>query len=136
TSLGGDGPPVCYDDIEEADVVLVMGSNMAEAHPVTFDRLRASKKARPDQQIVVIDPRRTQTAAAADLYISVAPGGDIALLNAIGRALLDLGAADNDFIANHTRDFDKYRQFLREQDVLELCRVAGVAAEDAYRIAQ
>src|SRR6266853_2499430 len=103
SSLGSDGPPVCYDDIEEADVLLVMGSNMAEAHPVTFDRLRASKKARPNQQIVVIDPRRTLTSAAADLHISVAPGGDIALLNAIGRALLDLGAADNEFIAQHTR---------------------------------
>src|SRR6266446_5754475 len=50
TSLGSDGPPVCYDDIEEANVMLVMGSNMAEAHPVTFDRLRASKKVRPNQQ--------------------------------------------------------------------------------------
>ena len=74
TSLGSDGPPVCYDDIEEADVLLVMGSNMAEAHPVTFDRIRASKKARPHQTLIVIDPRRTITAAAADLHIPVAPG--------------------------------------------------------------
>jgi anaerobic selenocysteine-containing dehydrogenase len=136
TSLGSDGPPVCYDDIEEADMLLIMGSNMAEAHPVTFDRLRASKKARPHQQIVVIDPRRTQTAAAADLHIPVAPGGDIALLNAIGRALLDLGAVDQEFITNHTRDFDEYRQFLRAQDVPELAQVAGIAPEDVYRVAQ
>ena len=80
TSLGSDGPPTCYDDIELADVIVIMGSNTAEAHPVTFDRIRASKKARPEQQIVVIDPRRTATAAIADLYIAVQPGGDIALL--------------------------------------------------------
>src|SRR5262249_13133796 len=61
TSLGSDGPPCCYDDIELADVVLIIGSNMAEAHPVTFDRLKVSKQARPQQQIVVIDPRRTAT---------------------------------------------------------------------------
>src|SRR6516225_4140883 len=61
TSLGSDGPPTCYDDIECADVVLVIGSNMAEAHPVTFDRIRDSRKARPEQKLVVIDPRRTPT---------------------------------------------------------------------------
>src|SRR5207253_4439238 len=78
TSLGSDGPPCCYDDIELANVIFIIGSNMAEAHPVTFDRIRASKKARPEQQIVVIDPRRTATAECADLYLPVAPGGDIA----------------------------------------------------------
>src|SRR4029077_3598433 len=50
SSLGSDAPPGCYDDIELADVVLIIGSNMAEAHPVLFDRLRESKKARPEQQ--------------------------------------------------------------------------------------
>src|SRR5262249_10806888 len=67
TSLGSDGPPGCYDDIELADVILIIGSNMAEAHPVTFDRIRDSKKTRPGQQIIVIDPRRTPTADIADL---------------------------------------------------------------------
>src|SRR5262249_48613034 len=54
SSLGSDGPPCCYDDIELANVVLIIGSNMAEAHPVTFDRLRASKKVNPRQQIIVL----------------------------------------------------------------------------------
>src|SRR6185436_7030939 len=57
TSLGSDGPPCCYDDIELADVILIIGSNMAEAHPVTFDRIRANQKRRPDLKVVVIDPR-------------------------------------------------------------------------------
>src|SRR5207249_9128919 len=92
TSLGSDGPPTCYDDIDAADVVLVIGSNMAEAHPVTFDQLRAARKANPDRRIIVIDPRRTPTAAIADLYVPVAPGGDIALLNAVGKRLLQRDA--------------------------------------------
>src|SRR5437588_296973 len=103
TSLGSDGPPTCYDDIELADVILIMGSNMAEAHPVTFDRIKASKKARPAQRLIVIDPRRTATAEAADLYLPVAPGGDIALLNALGRLLLLMGAVDANFVTKHTR---------------------------------
>jgi ferredoxin-nitrate reductase len=136
TSLGSDGPPTCYDDIELADLVLIIGSNMAEAHPVTFDRLRASKKARPEQQIVVIDPRRTLTTEIADLHLPVAPGGDIALLNAVGRILLLMGAADQHFITEHTRGFDEYRRFLTEQDLGELCETAGLDEADLYRLAR
>jgi assimilatory nitrate reductase catalytic subunit len=135
TSLGSDGPPTCYDDIDDADVLLIMGSNMAEAHPVTFDRIRASKKARPHQQIVVIDPRRTATAEAADLYLPVAPGGDIALLNAVGRLLLTTGAVDEGFVRDHTRTFEEYRDFLLGQNLTELCQVAGVTEVDLTRLA-
>lgn len=136
TSLGSDGPPGCYDDIEPADVIVVMGSNMAEAHPVTFDRIRASKQARPEQRLIVIDPRRTPTAEAADLHLPVAPGGDIALLNALGRILLMMGAVDERFIAEHTRDFDVYRRFLMEQDLVTLCVVAGLQEAVLFRLAR
>ena len=136
TSLGSDGPPGCYDDIELADVILIIGSNMAEAHPVTFDRIRASKKARPQQHVVVIDPRRTATAQHADLFLPVAPGGDIALLNALGRVLLLMGALDQRFVNEHTEGFEEYRRFLLGQDLGELCRTACVAEEDLYRLAR
>ncbi len=136
TSLGSDGPPTCYDDIDHADAIVIMGSNMAEAHPVTFDRVKASKSRRPEQQIIVIDPRRTATAVNADIYLPAAPGGDIALLNALGRMLLDLGAMDQAFVAAHTRGFDEYRAFLLEQNVNELCHVAAVAPEELYRVAK
>jgi ferredoxin-nitrate reductase len=135
SSLGSDGPPCCYDDIDEADVILVMGSNMAEAHPVTFDRLRAVRKRRPGQRVVVIDPRRTPTAAAADLHLPVAPGGDIALLNALGRVLLLLGAVDAAFVRQHTNGFEEYRRFLLGQDLDELCAAAGLPEADLYRLA-
>ncbi len=136
TSLGSDGPPCCYDDIELANVLLVIGSNMAEAHPVLFDRIRASQKVRPGQRLVVIDPRRTATAAEADMHLAVAPGGDIALLNAVGRLLLMMGAADETFIAAHTRGFEEYRAFLLGQDLAELCAVAGLEEGQLYRLAR
>ena len=136
TSLGSDGPPTCYDDIDDADVLFIMGSNMAEAHPVTFDRIKASKKVKPHQQIIVIDPRRTATAACADIYLPVAPGGDIALLNALGRMLLDLGAMDQAFVADHTRGFEEFRAFLQTQNINELCQLAAVAPEELYRVAK
>jgi ferredoxin-nitrate reductase len=136
TSLGSDGPPCCYDDIDLADVILIIGSNMAEAHPVTFDRIRAARRNRPDLQIIVVDPRRTPTAQAADLYLAVAPGGDIALMNAVGRLLLLMGAADTDFVARRTRGFEEYQRFLFDQDLAELCSTAGVPEASLFQLAR
>jgi ferredoxin-nitrate reductase len=136
TSLGSDGPPGCYDDIELADVILIIGSNMAEAHPVTFDRLKVSKQSRPEQRIIVIDPRRTPTAEIADLYLPVAPGGDIALLNALGRMLLMMGAIDVRFIESHARDFEDYRRFLMDQNLTELCETAGLEERALFQLAR
>jgi ferredoxin-nitrate reductase len=127
TSLGSDGPPTCYDDIDAADVLFVIGSNMAEAHPVTFDRIRATRERRRDVKLIVADPRRTLTAREADVHLAVAPGGDIALLNALGRLLLEQGFLDAAFVAAHTTGFDAYREFLMAQDMEELCGLAGIA---------
>jgi ferredoxin-nitrate reductase len=135
TSLGSDGPPTCYDDIDHADVILIIGSNMAEAHPVTFDRLRERKAREPGLKIAVVDPRRTQTAAIADLHLAVAPGGDIALMNALGRLLLLMGASDAAFVSAHTRGFEEYHRFLMEQDLAELCTTAGVTEAVLYQLA-
>src|SRR5262249_30607333 len=126
TSLGSDGPPTCYDDIDEADVLFLIGSNMAEAHPVVFDRIRARKKSQPDTCLIVADPRRTPTAREADVFLPVRPGGDIALLTALGRLLLDRGAAAEAFVAGHTQGFGEYRRFLLEQDLEELSAVCGI----------
>jgi ferredoxin-nitrate reductase len=126
SSLGSDGPPCCYEDIDLAEVIFVIGSNTAEAHPVLFDRMRAAKVSRPDMTIIVADPRRTPTVRSADLHIPVRPGGDIALLNALCRLLLEFGAADEGFIAHHTTGFDTFRTFLLEHQLADLCAAAGV----------
>lgn len=133
SSLGSDGPPCCYEDIDLADLILILGSNTAEAHPVVFDRIRAAKKARPQLTVIVVDPRRTPTARAADLHVPVAPGGDIALLNALGKQLLGRGCYDQAFLAAHTRGFEEYRGFLRTLDLDELLAAAGVS-RDSLRL--
>jgi ferredoxin-nitrate reductase len=136
TSLGSDGPPGCYEDIDLADVVFLLGSNMAEAHPVLFDRLRAARQARPEMFVIVADPRRTATARDADLHLPVRPGGDIALLNALGRMLLEQGAVDADFVGRHTNGFEEYQAFLRRQHPEELAAVAGLACEQLQAAAR
>jgi ferredoxin-nitrate reductase len=137
TSLGSDGPPTCYEDIDHADVILIIGSNLAEAHPVTFDRLRAGKKDRPGQQVIVVDPRRTATCAIADLHIPIAPGSDIAFLNAVARLVVENGRADEHFIGFHTRGFVEYVAFLMGQSLADLVAATGVSRgliEQAARI--
>ena len=127
TSLGTDGPPTCYDDIDLTDCMVIWGSNMAEALPVTFDRIRARLKANPEVDLIVVDPRRTTTAEAANLHVPVAPGGDIALMNALGRLLLDRDAVDRRFVAEHTEGFEDYRDFLLQADWRELVEASGVS---------
>lgn len=126
SSLGSDGPPCCYEDIDHADVIFIVGSNTAEAHPVLFDRIKAAKAARPALSVIVADPRKTPTTKIADVHLPVRPGGDIALLNALSKLLLDAGAADEGFIANHTSGFEAFRDYLAEQKLHELCAAAGV----------
>ncbi|HEV3238296.1 MAG TPA: nitrate reductase [Gemmataceae bacterium] len=135
TSLGSDGPPCCYEDIDLADVILIIGSNMAEAHPVTFDRIRAAKKARPGLFVIVVDPRKTLTARDADLHTPLAPGGDIPLLNALGKQLFNRGCLHKQFINEHTRGFEEYRSFLRGLDLDQLCERAGVSREQLKTMA-
>jgi ferredoxin-nitrate reductase len=127
TSLVSDGPPCCYDDIDLADVVFIIGSNTAEAHPVVFDRIKAARKNRRGVQIIVADPRRTPTAREADFHLPVAPGGDIALLNALGRLLIDDAYLDQEFITRHTVGFPELAAFLRQQDLDQLCGIAGLS---------
>ena len=126
SSLGADGPPSCYADIDHADAILVWGSNMADAHPVTFDRVKARKKLFPGLELIVVDPRRTATAEHATLHVPVAPGGDIPLMNAVGKLLIERGAIDRNFMDVHTTGFHEYRDFVANLDLAEQAALAGV----------
>jgi ferredoxin-nitrate reductase len=128
SSLGADGPPPCYADIDLSDCLVVWGSNMAEAHPVTFDRIKAHRKTHPEVELIVVDPRRTQTAETASLHVPVAPGGDIPLMNALARLLIERGAGDERFIADHTDGFAAYRDFLLATDFDALVQGSGLSA--------
>ena len=102
-SLGSDGPPTCYADIEEADCFFLIGTNTAECHPITFKRIRRRKLAHPDEVFVMVaDPRWTETADLADVHLSLRPGSDIALLNGMLHVIWAEGKLDPRFIASHT----------------------------------
>ena len=105
-SLGADAPPACYEDIDHADCLFIAGSNMAWAHPVLFRRVEDARARRPGMKVVVVDPRCTETAAAADLHLQIQPGTDVALLHGMLHAMIWDERIDRRFIAAHTSGFD------------------------------
>ncbi len=102
-AFGEDVVPVSYEDLELADLVILVGSNTAWCHPVIFQRIVAAKRARPDTQIVVVDPRRTATCEQADLHLPIRSGSDVWLFNGLLAYLYEHGIVDTDFVAAHTR---------------------------------
>ncbi len=105
-AFGEDVVPGCYEDLEEADLVVQVGSNMAWCHPVLYQRLMAARDKR-GTRVVCIDPRRTATAETADLHLALAAGGDILLFNGLLAHLADSGAIDRDWVAAHVAGFDE-----------------------------
>ena len=90
-TLGADGPPISYADIELCDTFLVAGANPAWAHPIIWRRVEARKAADPNVRIIVVDPRRTATADAADLHLQIIPGTDVQLHLGLTKQLIDIG---------------------------------------------
>lgn len=105
-AFGADVVPVCYEDLECSDMVVIVGSNLAWCHPVLFQRLRTAKQSNPDMKVVVIDPRKTDTCEIADSHLSIHSGSDVALFNGLLCHLLESNAIDSDFIDKHTQGFE------------------------------
>jgi assimilatory nitrate reductase catalytic subunit len=105
-AFGADTVPGVYEDLDEADLLALVGSNAAWCHPVLFQRMLVNKQQR-GARIVVIDPRRTDTAGDADLFLGLKPGTDTALFSGLLVHLADNGALDQDYIERHTSGFDE-----------------------------
>ncbi|WP_407159596.1 molybdopterin-dependent oxidoreductase [Bradyrhizobium sp. STM 3557] len=104
-AFGADTVPGTYEDLEQADLLVFVGSNAAWCHPVLYQRMLANKQER-GARFVVIDPRRTDTSSEADLFLGVRPGTDTALFSGLLVHLADTGALDQDYIDNYTSGFD------------------------------
>ena len=112
-SLGADGPPASYADLDEADAFFLIGTNTADCHPVTFKRIRKRKLARPDDVFVIVaDPRWTETADLADVHLALRPGSDIALLNAMLHVLWREDLLDRAFISASTSGWDDLQRVI------------------------
>ncbi|MBF6183045.1 molybdopterin-dependent oxidoreductase [Nocardia otitidiscaviarum] len=127
-SLGADGPPGSYDDIDHADLFFVIGANMADCHPILF--LRMADRLKAGAKLIVVDPRRTDTATRADLFLQIAPGTDLALLNGLLHLLVENGDIDADFIAEHTEGWAAMPEFLADYPPARVAEITGVDEAD------
>ncbi len=131
-AFGTDTVPGVYEDLDLADLVVLVGSNLAWCHPVLYQRLAAAKAARPDMAVVVIDPRVTATVQLADLHLPLAPGSDVALFNGL-LDYLAAGYADSGFVAGHTSGLDGALAAARRTGYAGTLQETQLAAGDLRR---
>jgi assimilatory nitrate reductase catalytic subunit len=130
-AFGEDLVPGCYEDIEEADLAVLVGSNAAWCHPVLYQRLAAAKEAR-GTRIVIIDPRRTPTCEIADLHLAVRPGSDVAIFAALLAHLVEAGTCDRDWTEAYTTGFAETVAAARSTaaSIDEAAAIADVAPDE------
>ncbi len=124
-SFGSDGPPGAYEDLEAAELIILIGANIADNHPILCQHLEANR----NKYLVVIDPRVTKTAMLADQYIPLRPRTDIALLNGMAHVLIRDGLVDLDYVSAHTHGFAALKQQLASYDPESVGLTTGLSAQ-------
>ena len=135
-TLGADSPPACYEDIDHTDCLLIAGSNTAFAHPIIFRRIEDAKTKNPNLKIIVVDPRRTDTAQTADLHLAILPGTDVALFNGMLHVMLWEGLLDMAYIQAHTNGFDALKETVREYTPKMVADICGIKESDIIQAAK
>lgn len=135
-TLGADAPPACYDDVNHASAIFIVGANPAYAHPILFRRIEAARQARPDLKIVVCDPRRTDTAEIADLFLPIQPGTDVMLFNGMLHIMLWEGWLDAAYMAAHTNGFEALKATVRDYTPFMVAQTCGITKADLLKAAR
>ena len=130
-SFGSDGPPGSYEDFEVADVIVLIGANIADNHPILCRRLEAN----PGATLVVVDPRVTKTAMMADLHLPIRPRSDLALLNGLIHIVIEHDLVDREYIDRHTSGFDELRDSVRAYTPERVAEITGLTPDQLYRTA-
>ena len=145
TTFGKDEPCGSYDDIDSASCMMLIGSNMSECHPVLFKRVASRKQSDPNVKIIVIDPRKTNTARIADEHVSFIPGTDLAILNSMAYVIIqeemDSPRFHGKYVSFMTNekekvDFAAYVKFLEDYTPEKVAAMSGVPADQIVRIAK
>lgn len=130
-SFGSDGPPGSYEDMEKADVILLIGANIADNHPILCQYLEAN----PSKAVIVADPRVSKTVMMADLHLPLKPRSDLALINGIAHILIRYNMVDREYIARHTTGFAELEKFLEEYTPEKVAAITGLSEELLFKTA-
>lgn len=134
-AFGSDSVPCSYDDLTEADLLILVGSNAAWTHPILYQKMAQAKRDFPHKKVVVIDPRRTATSDLADLHLAITPGTDALLFNGLLAYLANQQALDQDFIEQHTQGFGEALQIAHQTagDWVQLAKDCGISLQALYQ---
>ena len=135
-TLGADAPPTCYDDVKHAQCIFIVGSNTAYGHPILFRRIEDAKAGNPALKIIFCDPRRTDTAEIADLYLPIQPGTDVSLFNGMLHIMLWEGWTNSAYIAAHTSGFEALKTTVRDYTPDLVAETCGITKEDLFTAAK
>ena len=130
-SFGSDGPPGAYEDLQCADVILLLGANVADNHPILCQYLEANRA----KTLIVADPRVTKTAMLADLHLPLKPRSDLALLNGIAHLLIRYNLIDRAYVDRHTTGFVELEKFLQSYTPERVAEITGLSPETLFRTA-
>jgi anaerobic selenocysteine-containing dehydrogenase len=132
-SFGFDAPPYSYEDFEESDVIVLIGANVCLAHPVMWQRICRN---RHSPKIIVVDPRRTETAMSASQHLALNPKSDLELLYGIANILIKSGRIDRDYIEQHTTEFDAFQAFVHQYTPERVAEATGLSVESLHQFAK
>ena len=131
-AFGFDAPPYTYQDFEESDVLVFVGANPCIAHPIMWQRVLNN---RHEPEIIVLDPRRTETAMAATQHVALQPKSDLALLYGLANILIREGWIDQDYIDAHTNGFDDFAAHVADFSPERVTEKSGISAEHLHPVA-
>jgi anaerobic selenocysteine-containing dehydrogenase len=134
-SFGSDGPPGSYSDMENADVILLVGANIADNHPILCQRVDRTSPGTKPRTLIVVDPRVTKTAMMADIHLAVKPRSDIALVNGIAHILIREDLIDREYIARHTTGFADFAKFVSAYTPAHVAEITGLTEEQLTQVA-
>ncbi|AID32198.1 assimilatory nitrate reductase catalytic subunit [Mesorhizobium sp. USDA 4775] len=132
-AFGSDTVPGTYEDLERADLIVLVGSNLAWCHPVLYQRIAAAREKRPEMKIVLVDPRRTMTSDIADMHLAIAPDGDVALFTGLLAWLGQHNALDRAYITAHTTGFGQALFAASALDLTSVATATGLSEDELGR---
>ncbi|MBD7909896.1 molybdopterin oxidoreductase family protein [Clostridium cibarium] len=131
-SFGFDAPPYTLEDAELSDTIILIGANPVIAHPVFWDRIKNNK----NKKLIVIDPRKSETAQNADYWYGIKGKTDLILLYSIANNLISKGYIDNEYISNYTERFDEFKEFVKQYTIERASKETGISEESILELVE
>ena len=136
-SFGSDGPPGCYEDFSHADVIMLIGANIADNHPILKLHIAKNKKITGKKPtIIVIDPRHSKTANMADIFVPLKPRSDLALINGLCHIIWEQGWADEEFMRDSASGYREFVKHIQKYPPSEVSNITGIGVKELYELAR